>query len=393
MTTTAPATVGLPAAQPPALVVWVAHARDVSSAAREEYAGRLAALGTGPGWAVLRTCQRVELYVTGEALAELALPTPPYGTGRLDGADAARHLISVACGLESAVLGEDQVLHQVRQTHVTRRTEGDLDARLDRLFQVALRAGRQARDWMGGERRSLGDAALDRVEQQVGPLAGRQLLVVGAGSMGRMTAAAAARRGAQVLITNRTPARAAAVAGDVGGSAVPWPGRTEGVAGVVVAVSGPWPAPAESARLAPEGVPVVDLSSPSAVPGWLQAELDDLFLSVDDLAWDGQSQLREGLRDRLEALVAEAGRDYCRWLRTRDSLPAIQGVAEAVEQRRATEMAWLRRRLPQLSEAEFALVEQMSHRLVGGILHAPRTALNLDETGDLGRAARELFGV
>jgi glutamyl-tRNA reductase len=220
-------------------------------------------------------------------------------------------------------------------------------------------------------------------------LAGRQVLVVGAGSMGRMTAGAAARRGAEVLVTNRTAARAAAVAGDVGGRAVPWPGSLGQVAGVVVALSGPWPV--ES--LVAQGVPVVDLSSPSAVGAALQEALDDLFLSVDDLAFDEQSQLRDGLRDRLESLVADSGRDYCRWLRAREALPAIQGMAEAVEQRRRSEMTWLLRRLPELSESEAALIEQMSHRLVGGILHAPRTALNLDETGELGRAARELFGV
>lgn len=377
------------ATRPPALAVWVAHARAVPSAERERYAGQLAALGTSPSRAVLRTCQRVELYLADSAMSDPAPPQPPEGALLLEGADVARHLISVACGLESAVLGEDQVLHQVRQTHLTRRTEGPLDPRLDRLFQVALQAGRRAHDWFGGERRSLGDAALDRIQQRVGSLAGRQVLVVGAGSMGRMTAGAAARRGAEVLVTNRTAARAAAVAGDVGGRAVPWPGSLGQVAGVVVALSGPWPV--ES--LVAQGVPVVDLSSPSAVGAALQEALDDLFLSVDDLAFDEQSQLRDGLRDRLESLVADSGRDYCRWLRAREALPAIQGMAEAVEQRRRSEMTWLLRRLPELSESEAALIEQMSHRLVGGILHAPRTALNLDETGELGRAARELFGV
>lgn len=379
------------ATRPPALAVWVAHARDVPSAERERYAGQLAVLGTSPSRAVLRTCQRVEVYFADEAMGDPELPQPPEGAVLLEGADVARHLISVACGLESAVLGEDQVLHQVRQTHLARRTEGPLDPRLDRLFQVALQAGRRAHDWFGGERRSLGDAALDRIQQRVGSLAGRQVLVVGAGSMGRMTAVAAARRGAEVLVTNRTAARAAAVAGDVGGRTLLWPcdGSLDQVAGVVVALSGPWPV--ES--LAAQGVPVVDLSSPSAVGAALQETLDDLFLSVDDLAFDEQSQLRDGLRDRLESLVADTGRDYCRWLRAREALPAIQGMAEAVEQRRRSEMAWLLRRLPELSESEAALIEQMSHRLVGGILHAPRTALNLDETGELGRAARELFGV
>jgi glutamyl-tRNA reductase len=68
-------------------------------------------------------------------------------------------------------------------------------------------------------------------------------------------------------------------------------------------------------------------------------------------------------------------------------------MSEAAEGRRLSELAWLLRRLPSLSEEDRAVVDQMSHRLVAGILHAPRSALRQDDSGDLGRAARELFGL
>ncbi|HZX97920.1 MAG TPA: hypothetical protein VFE92_00255, partial [Dermatophilaceae bacterium] len=137
----------------------------------------------------------------------------------------------------------------------------------------------------------------------------------------------------------------------------------------------------------------VDLSSPPAVSDTLQDQLGNHFVSIDDLAWGPQVELAGGLRDRLQKLVTESGGEYCRWLRSRDCLPAIQAMTEAAEARRLSELAWLARRLPNLSEEERAVIDQMSHRLVGGILHKPKSALRLDESGELGRAAWELFGL
>ena len=116
-------------------------------------------------------------------------------------------------------------------------------------------------------------------------------------------------------------------------------------------------------------------------------------MSIDDLAWGPEVELAGGLRERLEKLVTESGGEYCRWLRARDYLPAIQAMTDSAEARRLSELAWLARRLPDMSEDDRALVEQMTHRLVGGILHAPKSALRLDESGELGRAAWELFGL
>jgi glutamyl-tRNA reductase len=199
-----------------------------------------------------------------------------------------------------------------------------------------------------------------------------------------------------VIVTSRTAERAVRLAHDVGGRALDCDvdGTLPPVVGVVVALSGPWRAHALDAQnLVDSGAPVVDLSSPPAVPAALQARLGDHFISIDDIAWGPQIELPGGLRSRLEQLVTVSGREYCRWLLARDSLPAIQAMSEAAEGRRVSELEWLLKRVPDLSEQDRALVDQMSHRLVAGILHAPRSRLRLDDSGDLGRAAVELFGL
>jgi glutamyl-tRNA reductase len=377
-------------------VALVAHARGVPSAARAVFATQCEALAAHDSIILVRTCHRVELYVAMGGFGDGALPELPAGGLRLEDAAAASHLINVACGLQSAVLGEDQVLHQVRETYALRHKARPLDPVLDRLFQVALNAGRRAHGWFAGSRRSLGDVALDEIERAAGTLVDQPILIVGAGSMSRLTAQAAARRGARVTITNRTTQRALDLAGSIGGKAVV--GTSDGTlgpfVGAVVAVSASWSVhPSDAARLVESGTTVVDLSSPPALSEDLQTELGDRFVSIDDLAWGPQVELPDGLRGRLERLVSESGGEYCRWLRARHFLPAIQAMTEAAEARRLSELEWLAHRIPNLSEQDRAMIEQMSHRLVAGILHAPKSALRLDESGTLSRAAWELFGL
>lgn len=376
------------------VVALVAHARSVPSPVREAYAAELAALPPSDGLIVVHTCHRVEAYVAPSSYGDGPLPALPPGGRRLEDVEAARHLIAVACGIDSAVLGEDQVLHQLRETIARRHAERPLDPVLDRLFQSALRGGRQAHSWFDGSPRSLADVALDRIVRARGSLEGRSVLVVGVGRMGRLAAFAASRRGARVSVANRTDERAAALAREIDGEAVPFgsDGALPPVDGAVVAIGGAWRVGPEDARrlIDGEGV-VVDLSSPPAVPLALQAALGERFVSVDDLAASPESEQHDRLRRRLEGLVAETGRDYCQWLRTRDAAPAIHAMAETAEARRRDELEWLLRRLPDLPAEERELIEQMSHRLVAGILHRPIAALNADSSGTLERAARELF--
>jgi glutamyl-tRNA reductase len=378
------------------LVALVAHARSVPSLEREAFGDDLRAMPEDRARLVIRTCHRVEVYAVADSLDAAPLPNVPAGGQRLEDVDAVEHLIAAACGLDSAVFGETQILHQLRETIEDRHREHALDPVLDRLFQVAFRAGREARTYVTGSPRSLADVALDRIAAIAGPLSGRPILIVGVGRMGRLAAFAAGRRGAHVVIANRTEARATALAGEVGGTTAPFDvdGRLGELAGVILAIGGHWPiGPADLASFRGRGTPIVDLSSPPALAPGAQAALAHRFISVDDLADDDNNGPSVRVRAQLDRVVSRAGADYCQWLRTRHAVPAISAVVNVSEERRRAELEWLRRRLPDLSAEELAVVEQMSHRLVAGILHAPLTALKRDEAGDLEPVARELFGV
>ncbi|HEX9043820.1 MAG TPA: hypothetical protein VF802_02235 [Candidatus Limnocylindrales bacterium] len=403
------------------VLAFVTHARNVSSEARERFGDEAAALTDDPRVIVLRTCHRVELYVSNEAsdVHPIRLPELPAGGRRLEDREAVRHLLAVAAGLDSIVVGEDQILHQLRDCLSERHlagletapdpvhcgrgdrpslpdaTPGELQPILDRLFQLALHVGRQSRAWRESPPRSLADVALDHVAPTRDGLRGRDLLVVGAGQMSRLAALAAARRGARVIVTNRSAERAAALAGDVAGSTIPF-GEIgpEAVAGVVVALAGRWQTDsATEALLLARNVPVVDLSSPPALSPALRTALDQRYVSVDDLARGPEDALRDRVRRRIERLLDEAEAEFGRWVGGRMSVPAIQALTEQAERRRAAEVDRLLRRMPHLAEGDRDLVEQMSRRLVAGLLHAPLATLRDDESGEHERAARDLFAL
>jgi len=380
----------------PTIAAIVLHARSVPSLAREAFAEALASLPFDERAISIHTCHRVEVYVAPSAAGMPSLPPLPAGAVRLTDAEAASHLVSVACGLDSVVFGENEILHQIRTCLAERHAGAPLDPVLDRLFQAALRAGRRAHTWFDGSPRSLADVALDRIARTAGSLAGRTVLVAGVGRMGRLAAFSAHRRGARVVITNRTGERAETLAAEVGGHALPFAvdGVLPPLAGAIVALAGPWqPGPVDAAALVASSAEVVDISSPPSVPQDLQAALGPRFTSVDDLTVGTEFEPQDRLRRRLEKLVFETGREYYQWLRARGAVPVIKAVAEGAETLRRSEVEWLLHRLPELADDERAVVEQMSHRLVAALLHAPLAALHDDDAGSLERAARDLFGV
>ncbi|HET7899974.1 MAG TPA: NAD(P)-binding domain-containing protein [Candidatus Nanopelagicales bacterium] len=385
-------------APPHTMTAVVADARNVPSARREEYAAALAVYADHPHVLVVRTCHRVEAYVAHHDGEVVELPAAPAGARHLQDVEAVRHLVRVACGLESAVLGEDQVLHQIRVALAHRQSAGPLDPVLGRLAQVALHAGKQAHTLFGNERRSLADLGLDEIERRAGSLTGREVLVVGAGSMGSLAARGAARRGIRVAVANRTTARADALAALVGGRVVDLEADEadglDDVAGVIVATSGRWqPDPYRVRVLADGWATVVDLSSPQATPPDLAEDLGRRFVGIDDLAWSTRDVVPDEVADQIDAITHDAGAEYCHWLRSRVATPTLSRLADSVESRRTAELDRLLRRLPDLDPHARHLVETMTHRLVAGILHGPRTALRDDVDGDLERAVRTLFGL
>ncbi len=398
----------------PGLVALVAHARSVHSEEREAFGDAAAVVAGDPRAILLRTCHRVELYVAthrGEGAHGVPLPALPEGGRRLGGLAAARHLYTVAAGLDSVVVGEDQILHQLRECLSDRHVPGaalcpvdigshaqnatGLDPVLERLFQVALHLGRETRSWREGPPRSLANVALDRIVPVTGPLLGKRVLVVGAGRMARLCALTAHRLGAHVLVANRSSDRAAALAYDANGEPAafgpeaPLPDADA----VLLAISARWPlSPDARAALVAGPQPVVDLSSPPAIDPELRAALGTRYTSVDDIARSPQDALRKRLRNRFERVLDDAEQNLAAWVRARESVPAIQALADVAETRRVEELDRLFRRAD-LGDRERELVEQMSQRLVAGLLHQPLAVLREDGTGEAERAARTLFAL
>jgi glutamyl-tRNA reductase len=323
-----------------------------------------------PGWALLVTCHRVELYGMGPA------PRWP-DLLALHGRPAARRLLRVAAGLESTVPGENEVLRQVRDALAAARGRG-VDERLARLFELAIATGRRAR--AGGRLQEPGLAvrAVAWLEGRV-VLARRPIVVAGTGLMGTALARAAADAGAVVTVAGRDTTRARV---DLAAGAAAAPRA----AAVAVALSGPWQ---ELASHAGELPPVADLSSPPAVPETVRTALGRDFLGIDGLYEHAESQ--SGWATRASELVEAAADEYLGWLAGRgsvDTLRALQSQAETLRRRR---LERLLHRLPDLDDRERALISAMSEQLVTDLLHEPLTALRADPDGSRAEAVRRLF--
>ena len=374
------------------ITVLAAHARYVPAAEREQLAIDLRAQLDGGGL-VVETCHRVERYASAGGLDGIPVP---HGVQVLRGEAAIRHAVSVAVGRDSVVVGEDQVLHQVRAAVNAARAEGRLDPVLERLFSVALRAGRRARSWAPGTERSLATVALATIERRVGPLSGRRVLVVGAGRMGRLVAQAAAAAGTSVAIANRSPERGAVLARDVRGETAPFdPGSRVGeFTALIVAIDGSWSiSPATGRALTGSTAPVVDLSVPSAVADDLAAELDARLITADDLARTQTESPDHRHLLRLDSLIERAVSDFLAWLDGQNRRSTAAALAREAEHARAAELAVLWRRLPDLDPASRAAIDQMTRHLAERLLREPLERLGRDADGRTERAVRDVFAL
>jgi glutamyl-tRNA reductase len=382
----------------PAIAALLAHARQVPSAERHELA--LGLRREQPDASVLvETCHRVELYGPADEVTRVAAAASVPGATVVEGQAAARHAISLAVGRTSAVLAEDQVLHQLRVAVQAARARGTLPPELDQLFDHALRGGRRARTWLPAHRPSLADVAVETgIELEPAgeeTAAARPILVVGAGRMGALAAAAARRRGRPVMLASRSAQRSVAVAESVGAEAVPFdpqPTILSRAAGVVVALAGPWRLGTPSMEaLEHSRAWVVDLSSPPALDAGLRARLGVRFVSVDDLAGGPATTTSTALAARLDRLVDDTLAEYLGWLAHGPDRAAARALADRAEEARTAELASLWQRIGPLDPGQREEVERMAERLAARLLRDPLERLSRDEDGRHREAARELF--
>ena len=363
-------------------------------------AGRLGESGEA---VCLSTCNRTELYLAAadadaaeeRATAELAdlggisrTELEPY-LYRLEQDAAAAHLFRVAAGLDSLIPGEGEIQGQVRSAY----GRGAVGPLLDRLFRQALHTGKRVRTEtaIGESPASVASAAAALAAQVFGDLAGRRILVIGAGKVGELAARNLVKRGAELsFVANRTVDRASSLAERFGGSALPLDSVESELATADIVVS------STSAReqiLAREKVErvlparkgrpllLVDLAVPRDLDPAIK-ELHGCFLyDIDDLQAVVEESLsgRRGEAAKAEAIVAAEGERFREWLSSLDVVPAIASLRERAEAIRRGELAKASTRLSGLSDGERHAVESLTNQIVNKLLHQP--IMRLKEAG------------
>jgi glutamyl-tRNA reductase len=372
---------------------------------------------------VLSTCNRVEVYAevdkfhgglaqASELLArragiDLDELTPHLYVHYED--RAVSHLFSVACGLDSMVVGESQVLGQVRLALRTAQDAGAAGRQLGALAQQALRVGKRARTETGIDRagRSLVTAGLEVAGQVLGPLDGSEVLVIGAGAMSALAATVVAQGGAaRVVVANRTLERAERVAAAVGGEAVPLdllPGALAS-ADLVVSCTGAvgHVLDTELLRTAVAGRPdrplvVLDLALPRDVdpaahdlPGVTVVDLETL---AGALATSEHAADVEATRE----IVVEEVAAFLGWQRAVSVAPTVVALRDMADAVVRAELVRLSGRLPELDPHARAEIEQTVTRVVDKLLHAPTVRVKqlAEEPGgqSYADALNKLFGL
>jgi glutamyl-tRNA reductase len=377
---------------------------------------------------VLATCNRIEVFAevdkfhggvadvsrvlarqAGATVEELA----PYVTVHYED-QAVAHLFSVAAGLDSMVVGETQVLGQLRAAYGLARDEHTVGRALHPVAQRALRVGKRVHTETGIDRAgaSLVSVALDRVEERGGPLAGRRVLVVGAGSMGALAATTLTRRGADVVVSSRTAASAERLAASVGGRAADLADLPDelvaadvllsctGASGLVVDTD---VVAAAMAARPDRPLSVVDLALPRdvapGVAGLPGVHVVDLALLQGEHSGDrlGASPVAAADIDAAHAMI-EAETALLRAERqAAEVAPTVSALRSQAAEVVDAELLRLAGRLPDLDGRARAEIARTVRRVVDKLLHEPTVRVKeLAATPggtDYAGALRALFGL
>lgn len=301
---------------------------------------------TGCAAVLLATCSRTELYLHAEG--ERALPDPAEAlcraagvaasafVTRREGADAVRHLMHVAAGMQSQIFGDDQIVSQVKDAAALAREAKTTDAVLDTLFRRAVTAGKRVRTEtrLTGVPASAAEVGVRRAERFFGSLAGRRAVVIGNGEMGRLAARALVRAGSEVTVTLRTYRHGETLVPQ-GCGTVPYDRRLDAIEGadlVVSATTSPHftlTAAQMQTLLCPPRL-LLDLAMPRDIESTAAGAQTALF-NLDDLGDLGDAD--DTSRETAGCILDEETREFFAWLNYRAALPLIAKIKSAAIER------------------------------------------------------------
>jgi glutamyl-tRNA reductase len=386
----------------------------------------LGARGTLSEAAVLSTCNRAEVYVACDDVTATRADIVSFFSEYhgVDAAslqshvydhvdlDAARHLFRVAAGLDSLVVGEPQVLGQVKEAHTAAARADLVGPLLNRLFHLSFGAGKRVRTetGLGAGAVSISFAAVALARKIFGDLKGRNVLVIGAGEMGKLTALHLKSHGVhRVTIVSRTMAHAARTAEAIGGaSAAPWEELDALLAAsdIVITATGASAPILTKAHIETVMRPrrnralfIIDIAVPRDVEA-AAGEIEQVFLyNIDDL----QATVRENLARRssevvrAEVIVTEEVEKFGSWFRARGAIPTVVALRQRFEAIRRAELARLDFKLSTLPPDVRARVDDITRLIVEKLLLTPTEQLksigDAETVGAYSEALTKLFGL
>ncbi|MBW3669111.1 MAG: glutamyl-tRNA reductase [Actinobacteria bacterium] len=353
---------------------------------------------------VLSTCMRTEIYIVADTfhgavqdvrnfLSELSFAPPEVFSDHLYSfyEDAAvSHLFKVASGLDSAVVGETEILGQVKDAWVRAAAEKACGPVLGALFRHAVEVGKRVRSETGISRgtTSVSQAAVQMAAEKLRGLSGRRILVLGAGDMGEgMAVALAGSVGdGEVLVANRTRARAAALAARVGGRVVDFGslGSALTEADVLLTSTGSPSVLVDAGEMAVvmeerQGRPllIVDVAVPRDVDPAVASLPGVTLLDMDDLRAFADAGLAGRRREiaRVQQIIAEEVERHTATASARELSPLIVALRARGEDVRAAELERFRAKLDALSPADRETVEALTKGILAKLLHEPTVRL------------------
>jgi glutamyl-tRNA reductase len=373
---------------------------------------------------IVSTCNRVEILARTEgdanALADsiqgflasqqgMTLEEIRRYTYRLVGDDAIRHVFAVASGLDSMILGEPQILGQVKQAYLAGKEHRTVGPVLDRLLQHCLAAAKKVRTETGISRNavSVAFAAVELARKIFGDLTGRRALLLGAGKMGDLVGRHLVANGvSRLFVCSRTHTNALVHAEGLGGKAVHWDERLNTLREVDIVVSCTG-APhvvldrkdvagaLRGRRIGP--LFVIDIAVPRDVDPRVN-ELDNVYLyDIDALQGVIETNLEERrlAAARAKRMISDEVASFNRWLHAQEVTPLIVSLRKSLLGVGEQELERLRGRLGHLDEKQLGAVEELTRGIIQKILHRPiRRLRDSVERGDMLQCSalyREIF--
>ena len=350
---------------------------------------------------ILSTCNRVEVYgrAAEESLDAVAAFLARYHGRepgeiaphlyRLEGEAAVRHAFRVASSLDSMVMGEPQILGQVKDAYEAAEKAGSLGSVLNALRNRSIAAARRARTEtaIGRNAVSVSHVAVELARKIFGELRDRSVLLVGAGKMSEVAARQMVRDGARAsVLGGRTFERAEQLAAALGGRAAPFESLRGELAKADIVISGTGApgvvihrADVEAAQAARRGRPLflIDIAVPRDVAEDA-GKVSGVFLyDLDDVKKVAEANLRERKKEAsaAEAIVEEEIREFLEWRRSLDVVPLLVELRRRGDEIRKAEIEKARRRLGPLTPEQESALEAATSAIVNKLLHGPTVQL------------------